>query len=162
MPFIAELLAKLTLIFAVGLIAAASLRSQSPSLRHLILFATLAMGLALPLAMWMSPQWNVPVLPRSSSTSADRESNPLGDPNALTGVTNSGPSSPALTGRTIDGNAEQSPSPSRDVAGALPLLWALGFIAVLAWLAMGRFRLHRILQLLDLTNARSTTSSQVS
>ena len=148
MPFIPELLAKLTVILAVGLIAAASLRSLSPSLRHLILFATLAMGLALPLAMLMSPQWNVPVLPRtpSAAVSPNTEANPLGDPRVLTSATNSRPSSPALTADAIDANAGQSPSASLDFVDALPILWALGFIAVIAWLAMGRLRLHRIVK----------------
>ena len=69
--FIPALLIKLTLILAVGLTVAAVLRSLSPSLRHLVLFATLASGLSLPLVMFISPQWNVPVLPRSlSATSA--------------------------------------------------------------------------------------------
>jgi len=66
--FVPVLLAKLTLILALGLVVIAALRSFSPSLRHLILFATIASGLVLPLAMWMSPQWNVALLPRGSST----------------------------------------------------------------------------------------------
>ena len=66
-PFIPALLAKLTLILALGLLVTATLRSLSPSLRHLILFATLASCLVLPFAMLMSPQWNVRVLPSSSS-----------------------------------------------------------------------------------------------
>ena len=67
--FIPVLLAKLTLIFALGLIVAATLRILSSSHRHLILVATLASGLALPIAMVLSPQWNVPMLPRSFSSS---------------------------------------------------------------------------------------------
>ena len=46
MSFLPALLAKLTLILALGLIVSATLRSSSPSLRHLVLLATLASGLA--------------------------------------------------------------------------------------------------------------------
>lgn len=136
-PFVPALLAKLTLIFALGLIIAATLRGLSPSLRHLILFATLAGGLALPLAMFMSPQWNVPVLPRSSSTVLSSSS--------VSGITNARPS--ALPARVIDTGAGQSPSDALGILAALPLLpavWALGFMAVLGWLAIGRIRLRRI------------------
>ena len=150
--FIPALLVKLTLILALGLASAATLRSLSPSLRHLILFATLAIGLTLPIATLISPQWNLAVLPRSSSAavrgsglSADpREPNLLGDSRVLSDVTNSPHSSSALTANMIGAGAVQSPSDSRSILAALPLLWAAGFIAVIGWLAIGRFRLYRI------------------
>src|SRR6476646_11046284 len=69
-PFIPALLAKLTLILALGLIIAATLRASSPSLRHLVLFATLPSCLVLPAAMLLSPQWNVHLLPSSLAKNA--------------------------------------------------------------------------------------------
>jgi beta-lactamase regulating signal transducer with metallopeptidase domain len=140
-PFVSVLLAKLTLIFALGLLATSALRSFSPSVRHLILFATVACGLVLPIAMFMSPKWDVPVLPRSSpivllSGSTDRPG-----PAASDRQTNS-----ALNEKAINAGSAQTPAGPRGFASIplLPSLWLLGFVAVLAWLAVGRVRLRRI------------------
>jgi len=169
-PFVSALLIKLTIILSLGLVVTATLRSLSPSFRHLILYATLASSVALPVAMWMSPQWDVPVLPRSLSiamsllstqpsglTAADRQSNPFAGSGALRGITNTRASNSALTAKAIDvgvvqlpliaAGAGQSLSGARGILVALPLLpllWALGFAAVLAWLAIGRVGLRRI------------------
>lgn len=145
-PFVQALLIKLTIILSLGVIVTATLRSLSPSFRHLILYATLASCVALPLAMWMSPQWNVPVLPRSSS-------------GALPGITNTKPSNSALTAKVIEAGAPQSLSidagaaqtpggalSSLAVRPLLPLLWVIGFLSVIAWLAAGRIGLRRIVR----------------
>ena len=148
-PLVSALLIKLTLILSLGLAVAATLRAFSPSFRHLVLYATLASGAALPLVMWISPQWNVGVLPRS-----------IAGANALTIETEARPSNKALTTQVMNTGAPRSPSgtltqsaagqiPSavRDVFAAIPLLplaWAIGFVAVIAWLAIGRLGLRRI------------------
>ncbi|HEX9607357.1 MAG TPA: M56 family metallopeptidase [Gemmatimonadaceae bacterium] len=161
--FIPVLLAKLSLIMALGLILAATLRSVSPSHRHLILVATLACSLALPIAMVLSPQWNVPVLPGSfssvlSPTSGRAATSSANDPNsnsfagsvALKGATDSRLSNSALTAKVIDANATQPAADSRSVLAKvrllplLPLLWVVGFAAIMAWLAIGRLGLRRI------------------
>jgi beta-lactamase regulating signal transducer with metallopeptidase domain len=152
--FIPALLIKLTVILAVGLTVAAVLRSLSPSLRHLTLFATIASGVALPLVMLISPQWNVPVLPVSlsangatSQSTANEQSNPFADSRLPGGITNAPLSGSALSARVIDAGIPQSRSAVRtSLIGLppLPLLWALGFLAVLGWLATGRIRLRRI------------------
>ena len=136
-PFVSALLIKLTLILSLGLIVTATLRSLSPSFRHLILYATLVSSVALPFAMWMSPRWDVPVLPLSFSAVVPPAS----------GVTNARPSNSVLTARAIDVGATQPPSGARDILATLPLLpllWALGFVAVIVWLTIGRIRLRRI------------------
>ncbi len=162
-PFIGALLAKLTLILALGLIVAATLRSLSPSFRHLVLVGTLASSLALPFAMVMSPQWNVPVLPRSfssvlpsasgqaaASSANARKSNSVASSGGLRGVTDARVSNSALTAKVIGASAAQPTSATRGILASLsllpllPLLWALGFVAVVAWLAIGRFGLRRI------------------
>ena len=124
--FLPVLLAKLTLILALGLIVAAILRSLSPSHRHLILVATFASGLALPVAMVLSPQWNVPVLPRSFSPvlspTSGRAVSSANDPRshsftgsvAQKGATGSRLSNAALTAKVIDAAAEQPPAEARD------------------------------------------------
>ena len=138
-PFVSALLIKLTIIVWLGLVVTATLRSLSPSFRHLILYATLASSVALPFAMLMSPEWNVAVLASSSSPFAGRI--------APTGITNARASNSTLTARVIDAGAGQSPSGARGILGVLPLLpllWALGFVAVIGWLAIGRIGLRRI------------------
>ena len=152
-PFILALLTKLTLILTLGLLVSATLRNFTPSLRHLILFAAVASCVVLPFAMWMSPQWNVAVLPRpfpDDPSSANGQSsglnpdqgrpNPVADSRVLGGITNAPPP-------VIDASNAQSPSGARRVLATLPLLpflWLIGFIAVMGWLAIGRFRLRRI------------------
>jgi beta-lactamase regulating signal transducer with metallopeptidase domain len=162
-PFIPALLAKLTLVLALGLIVAATLRSLSPSLRHLILVTAFASSLALPLAMVMSPPWNVPVLPSAFSSVAssatgqaaassanDRKADSFASSGAVKGITDPRLSNSALTAKVIDANAAQPASGTRGILASfsllplLPVLWALGFVAVVAWLAIGRFGLRRI------------------
>ncbi|HXL85759.1 MAG TPA: M56 family metallopeptidase, partial [Gemmatimonadaceae bacterium] len=137
-PFILALLAKLTLVLTLGFLVVATSRGSSPSLRHLILFATIAICVVLPFAMWMSPQWNVQVLPR--------QSNPFADARLSNGITNA-PASDAQTAKVIDASNAQSPSGRPRLLATLPLLpflWSVGFIAVMGWLAIGRFRLRSI------------------
>jgi len=162
-PFVSALLIKLTLILSLGLVVVATLRSVSPSFRHLILYATLASCMALPFAMWMSPQWDVPVLPRSFSTAvsslsgrpselpaADRRSNPFAGSSVLRGITNAPPSNSALNARVIDAGAAQRTADTRRILAAVallpvvPVLWVVGFAAVIVWLAIGRIGLRRI------------------
>ncbi|HEX9129982.1 MAG TPA: M56 family metallopeptidase [Gemmatimonadaceae bacterium] len=160
--FLPVLLAKLTLILALGLIVAATLRSLSPSHRHLILVATLASGLALPVAMVLSPRWNVSVLPRSfspvlsptsgraASSANDSKSHSFTGSVAQKGATDSRLSNSALTAKVIDADVEQPTAEARGfvtnvrLLPMLPLLWVVGFAAVMAWLAIGRFGLRRI------------------
>jgi beta-lactamase regulating signal transducer with metallopeptidase domain len=159
--FLPVLLAKLTLILALGLIVAATLRNLSPSHRHLILVATLASGLALPIAMVLSPGWNVPVLPQSFSPvlsssggaapgANDSKSHSLTESVAQKGATGSRLSNSALTAKVIDAAVEQPPAEARGFVAKvrllplLLLLWVAGFLAIMAWLAIGRLGLRRI------------------
>jgi beta-lactamase regulating signal transducer with metallopeptidase domain len=156
--FIPALLAKLTLVLVLGLVVAASLRHFGPSLRHLILFATIVSGLMLPAVMVVSPQWSVPLLPRFSSTQLSLagagESGPIakGQLNAIpesrsqNGAADTRTPSSAPTAKVID-PASGHPSGAREILAELPLLpliWAIGLMAVIAWLAIGRVRLRRI------------------
>jgi beta-lactamase regulating signal transducer with metallopeptidase domain/DUF4097 and DUF4098 domain-containing protein YvlB len=148
-PFIPALLAKLTLILALGLIIAATLRTSAPSLRHLVLFATLASCLVLPAAMLLSPQWNVHLLP--SSFSANPPSSRDVSPSMLTATSRSIQLNNPQSSISLTANSDQLATGQLQVAGTgyrapdvLSLLWILGFAAVLAWLTIGRIRLRRI------------------
>ncbi|HEY3745991.1 MAG TPA: M56 family metallopeptidase [Gemmatimonadaceae bacterium] len=152
-PFIPALLAKLTLILALGLIIAATLRASAPSLRHLVLFATLASSLALPAIMLLSPQWNVHLLPPSFAASARllRDAPPSAITPASESIQPNAPqSSSSLTANSDQLTTGQLRAPgtgyraSIQTIDVMALLWILGFTAVLAWLTIGRFRLRRI------------------
>ncbi|HEV7389640.1 MAG TPA: M56 family metallopeptidase [Gemmatimonadaceae bacterium] len=149
-PFIPALLAKLTLIFATGLIVAGAMRGSAPSLRHLVLLATLTCGLTLPVIMLLSPRWNVALLPQSS---------PVLSSAALAPVA---PSASRRSVRIDDGQSSEtnniaaaSPAKKPIPAGGgsnveeraaliIPLIWVLGCLGILSWLAIGRLRLRRI------------------
>ena len=159
-PFVSALLIKLTLILSLGLVVAATLRSLSPSFRHLVLYAALASSAALPFVMGVSPEWNVPLLPPSISavvnsanehkqgpTAVFDNANPVVNSRASEVGATARPSNAASTAKVIDAGTGQSPSASRSVLatiGLLPLIWALGFVAVIAWLGIGRIGLGRI------------------
>jgi beta-lactamase regulating signal transducer with metallopeptidase domain len=167
-PFVAALLVKVTLVLTVGLVVSAISRRLSPSVRHLILYAALVSSALLPVAMWMSPSWNVPVLPRAFSTSLS-SANDRGLAAAFPRSTSFSSSygfvdggataaSAVITATPIDAPSAQSSARGGDIvtplsaatrAGLgvlplLPLLWAIGFAAVIAWLIIGHVGLRRI------------------
>jgi bla regulator protein blaR1 len=166
-PFVAALIIKLTLVLTTGLTASAISRGLSPSVRHLILCGTLVISAFLPLAMWMSPAWDVPVLPPALSNAPSLANDP-----------GSAIASPRSTGSSgsigfVDGSATATSaafvSEPNDIPHAgpytrgadvtpmsavkragfgvlplLPLFWAIGFAAVIAWLIIGHIGLRRI------------------
>src|SRR3954471_17793802 len=75
-PFVFDLVLKLTVTMVVGLAVAAALRGSAPSLRHLVLFATIASGLALPIVMLLSPRFDLPLLPPDATAAALSSSAP--------------------------------------------------------------------------------------
>jgi len=166
-PFVMALLIKLTLVLSVGLVLSAISRGLSPSVRHLILYATLVISALLPLAIWMSPEWNVPVLPRAFATELPSANDPglAGASSRSTGLSGSvgfvdgaTASSAVLAAQPNDAPATQSSARAGetvtpfvavaragvDVLPLLPLFWAIGFVAVIAWLIIGHIGLRRI------------------
>ncbi|HKC81106.1 MAG TPA: hypothetical protein VKB91_07910, partial [Gemmatimonadaceae bacterium] len=136
-PFIMSLLAKVTLLLALGLIAAGALRGFGPSLRHQILLGTLGSCLLLPLFMVLAPRWEVRVLPSvgSANVSSIRLLPPTQEDARL-------PASAQQPGAIATNPSSTSFEwPQRR---SIPLLWAFGFLAVLGWLSAGRIRLRRI------------------
>lgn len=156
--FIPAVLVKLTLILMLGLVVAASLRAAAASLRHLILFATICSGLALPVVMLLTPRWDATVLPAPSALTAAHGSGSapgsaaksggsdvsLGDPRTSSQQTSTSTASPALTATVIDATPSGPELRSDSIGAVLPILWAVGLIAILSWLTIGRIRLHRI------------------
>lgn len=155
MSFALVLLAKLTVILAAGLIVAAFLRGAAPSLRHLVMLAALACGITLPAAMFLSPRWDVAVLPQLP---ASAQAVAAGDGQNPASVNAS-----IQTDRQHLAAASETSAPAADVAPAkssasawslagvierrsllIALIWGLGFFIVFAWLTIGRIRLRRI------------------
>jgi beta-lactamase regulating signal transducer with metallopeptidase domain len=165
-PFVGALLIKLTLVLTVGLVVTAISRGLSPSVRHLTLYGTLVISALLPLAMWMSPAWNVPVLPLAFSTALSPANDPglaaaSGRSSGKSGSSafeNGGTTAALLDTKPIDAPAAQSSARGVDIVtslsaatraglGVLPLLalfWAIGFAAVIAWLIIGHSGLRHI------------------
>jgi hypothetical protein len=155
--FIPALLVKLTLILTLGLLISASLRAYAPSVRHLTLFAAISSSLALPVVMLLIPRWDAPILPapfaltfvRSDGTAITSPAirsgtSPAGEARNSSRNTNRSASNPALTAKVIDATRGESGAGIESIAVALPILWALGLIGILSWLAIGRIRLSRI------------------
>jgi len=137
-PFIVSLLVKVTLLLALGLIASASLRRFGPSFRHQVLLVTLVSCLLLPIFIALTPRWDVGVFPSV----------------AAPGVVSNTPGSPAVGSDTrlaaqtsqpsVFAGNRSNPAVVWIQRASLPFVWALGFLAVLIWLAAGRIRLRRI------------------
>lgn len=154
--FVPALLAKVTAVLALGLIAVFLMRAFAPSLRHVVLLATLGAALALPVVMTISPQWRVAILPAETSVSADPRSD-AGGPvvlisspsvTASTAPTAAVEAAPFGAGRA-DAGLRQASGPTRVLAlveegPILPMAWLVGFIAVLGWMGLGRARLNQI------------------
>ena len=151
MSFVLALLAKVTLILAAGLLLTAFMHRGSSSLRHLVLLAFLVCAVTLPIAMVISPRWEVGVLPRSSfgvtpnvttftrSGDVSRTSTVNSAIRASTAPLPASLGTPdRITSPTL--NAVSLPS---DPTTALSVTWMVGFIAVVGWLTIGRLRLRR-------------------
>ena len=147
-----ELLAKVTLIFAGGLLFSAIMRQASSAVRHLVLLAALVCGLTLPVVMMLSPQWEVRVLPPPSATAVSAPATAVVDHKpATTPVTGREQQSPSSLSNAPNAVAPAGSDVSRsaisDLAPIAPaLLYVLGLVGVLGWLAIGRLRLRRIVR----------------
>src|SRR5438045_2349027 len=141
MSFALALLAKLTVIFATGLILAASLRVAAASLRHLILLATLVCGLTLPVVMKVSPTWQVAILPQAAGATTVGQSPASSLPSRAAktvrrgGSQSSGPV--AAQSAAIIPMSAASATPQSNLRRLLdsgealpPLIWMFGFCMV--------------------------------
>ena len=145
--FVPALLAKVTLIFAVGLALNVVIGRASASLRHLVLLATLVCGLTLPLATMIAPRWNVALLPASSAAaSAQARTAPQDFTATDTRSAQFITTSPATTSGAVPnkiGLAIRAGQLSVDSPSATLLFWLVGFVGVAGWLFLGRVRLRR-------------------
>lgn len=141
--FIISLVGKVTIIVGLGLVLTAMMRRTSPAYRHVILLGTLMSVLLLPVLVAVAPAWNVPVLEPAATPTP-----------SIAVVESKHPLEPATSvpGPLAEGiEAKPASSLSRrwtsiDFGGPTLALviWFLGAMAVLAWLALGHLRLRSL------------------
>lgn len=135
MTLLLEAAIKISLVVAIGLVAAWLLRRRSAALRHWMLAASMVAALATPLLIRLAPSWSLPVatplIDGVGSTAPG--ANLRREPRA--GVTTS-----------IDVEAIDAPSPSAriDPLWVLLTIWIAGVTVNLAGLLVGFWRLRRI------------------
>lgn len=143
-PLIA-LLAKVSLVLACGLLLA-GMRRVGPALRHTILFASVCGALALPLLSVAAPRWNAAILPSAP------QGTPLARAEGAGGMAARVPPARSTSAARATAFAGASaPSASREGADRAPAvtilllaIWALGTLALLGRLLVGRRRLRAI------------------
>ena len=149
------LLMKVTVVVALGLAIATFARRLASEQRHLVLLATIVTAFLLPLGTAVSPRWSPPILPA-------RHSVPTTVP--FSSVVPNAPESPLFSApevRTVGLQREHPASLGRAQAdpraGIVLLLWALGALAVLAWIAAGHLRIALVTRRAWAANARDWT-----
>ena len=153
MSFVPALLVKITVLFGFTLLALMLMRSFSPSVRHLVLLASLGASLVLPIAMLVSPQWKVAILDSSRPASGGSLA-PAAAPEKLVNTYLAAASPLSGKDRTkpvgaVAGGVDAVRSPSAgggmfNDAAFLALVWLAGFLGIVAWLVVGRLRLDHI------------------
>jgi TonB family protein len=124
---------KISLVVALGLLAAAMLHRRSAALRHWILAASMAAALATPLLMQMAPPWT----PRAVALANGTQSHPP-EP---------GSSAPSRIG--IATTFQTKSTTTAPAAGGIPVaigllaMWIGGSAVNLTGLLVGFWRLHR-------------------
>ena len=142
--FIVSLVLKATVILGLGLIVTAGLRRFGPSFRHQVLLVTLGSCLSLPALLLLVPRWEVALLPSSLSATLTTPDVPvLPRAEVLRSSLGSGVEAIAPT-RDLQRQSIQNGSLGLRGSDLLYIVWAVGFLAVIAWLVAGRIRLRRI------------------
>ena len=132
MSVLLETAIKISLVVALGLLAAATLHRRSAALRHWILAASMAAALATPLLMQMAPSWRLPV------------SRQLQSIDQTSGRPPTSRREPRIT-MSVDAEPEQRsfPSAAIDLDAVLFAIWIAGVVLNLAGLLIGFWRLQR-------------------
>ena len=145
------LLMKVTVVVALGLSIATFLRGLASEQRHLVLLATIVTAFLLPMGVAVAPRWSPPILPARQSAPATLPFSPVvprsdATPQSAPAIPNVGlqRSNSASLGRS---------NPDRQLS-VVPVLWALGALAVLVWVAVGHLRIALITRRAWPANAR--------
>src|SRR5215475_1098567 len=135
-----SILGKATIILVIGLTIVRLFRRARASVRHLLLAATMAAVLALPLIVLIGPEVIIGVPASQASESADlRPAAPSVDLTALTGA--------SLPSRATERSSWSLPSSSWSLPSWMTIfrtVWLIGAFLLLAQLAVDLRRLYRI------------------
>ena len=133
MTVLIETAIKISLVLALGLLAAALLRRGSAAQRHWMLAVSMAAALATPLMMGLAPSWSLPVAAVDARRQIpEPQARQRGD--ARIGITTTIPTDPTATA---------SPQSFSNPAPFLLSIWVAGVALNLAGLVFGFWRLHR-------------------
>ena len=134
MNLLLEFAIKISLVVAVGLLAASLLHRRSAALRHWLLAASMAAALATPLLTQFAPAWRLPVSgPIASNSPAPVQPTSRSKPRI--GITTS------IDAESVSTNPPSAPiEPNSILAG----IWIAGVVVNLAGLLAGFWRLRRI------------------
>ena len=133
MTVLIETAIKISLVVALGLLAAALLRRGSAAQRHWMLAVSMAAALATPIMMGLAPSWSLPVAAVDARRQLpEPQARPRGD--ARIGITTTIPTDPTATA---------SPQSISNPAPFLLSIWVAGVALNLAGLVFGFWRLHR-------------------
>ncbi|HEY3257362.1 MAG TPA: M56 family metallopeptidase, partial [Gemmatimonadaceae bacterium] len=149
MTGIPEVLIKATFLLASGCVVAACARKADAATRHVIWALTLAGALALPLGMIATPAWRVGILARQSEQQSIGSAEPATLVTARSRTSEIPPLPVSAGGRvkTNSGADVTGWDSLRDTAAAgvwMPVIWLVGVLAILLWMAAGRAALHRL------------------
>ena len=142
-----DLLVRVSLLFAAAALLAYLLRRSSAATRHLVWTFALAASLALPVAAFLAPQWEVPVLPADARLS---DAEPLTGPVARSPISRVPERETSAGADRVPSSSRPSPAFASPAAGfrsavrSWPLAaaaWALGALAVLLRLGIGSLRM---------------------
>ena len=126
---------KATALLAIGLVAAAALRRQSASTRHLVLACTLAAVSVLPMMSLLGPEFvvSIPGLEEARTTGRALIAPLVAAPPAVAAIDARQPASP------LDAS-----SIALSAAGVLRSAWIFGTLGVASAFALGLWRLRRV------------------
>ena len=145
--FIISLAIRLTILLIAGGIAVLAVRRSTSAARHVVIAATLACVIVLPLMMLMVPEWRVAMLPSPVVAPAAGVATA---PAPMTAVRQPVTIHPVLVTSERDVVPTRSLAPTIAPRRAMTIpqaalaVWTLGVLIGLLWLAVGRFGLARV------------------
>ena len=134
MNLLLELTIKISLVVALGLLAASVLHRRSAALRHWMLAASMAVALATPLLMQLAPAWTLPISAQVVPVDHSGQQPSSGRTSRIGITTSVVTESPRAT----------SPSARFQPSTILLAMWLVGVIVNLTGLLTGLWRLRRI------------------
>jgi TonB family protein len=135
MNLLLEFAIKISLVVALGLLAALLLRRRSAALRHWLLAASMAAALATPVLMQLAPAWRLPVAAQVAPSTQATPEQAARRREPRIAVTTS------VDAAAVGTTALSAPT---DRNAILLGVWIAGVVVNLAGLVLGFWRLHRI------------------